>query len=122
MNRSRTSKAAGWIESIFPAKYPKGGWFSSLKSPAKTAEAAEASSASIEPVEVPVAEPIQNLDTVSDSEAQEFSPTPEVQPEGEIEQISSGQPALAPEPVLAIKAIDEESFFAEIAENQRPHL
>ena len=48
---SLSSKAAGWIESVFPAKYPKGGWFSSLRGSAPKTDAADTS----EPAEIPAA-------------------------------------------------------------------
>lgn len=96
---SITSKAAGWFESIFPAKYPKGGWLSSITGSATKPESAETQA------------PAANSASAVHSEVEEFPTAAQPLPDAEV--VPDSIEPLTSATSLEVEAMDEESFFAD---------
>ena len=103
-----TPKAAGWFDSIFPAKYPKGGWLSSITGSAAKPEPTETQASAA------------NSSPVSHSEVEESFTASRRQTDAEIAPDSIEPPT--PAPALRLEAMDEESFFADELEVSEPEV
>ena len=101
---SFASKAAGWIESIFPAKYPQGGWLSSITGGATKTEPAEAPET---PEDLPLAH------SENEEVAAEWKVLPEESAETEPATLHASIETLVQSPATDLQATDEDSFFAD---------